>query len=80
MYVQHCDFRLRRNLKNFKSFNGLFVLLDRELFAIFGRAYGLPMLKTLGVIKGGILVGNDMRRDFFESFDGTGDKHFFFNH
>lgn len=34
--------------------------------------------ENIGVLKGGILVGNDMRRDFFENFDGTGDKHLFF--
>lgn len=77
-YVQHCDFRLRRNLKNFKPFNELCILRDKELFAIFGQAYGLPVLKTLGVLKDGVLIGNDMRRGFFEDFDGAGDRHLFF--
>ena len=77
-YIQHCDFRLRRNMKNFKPFNELCILRNKELFAIFGQAYGLPVLKTLGTLKNGILVRNDMRGDFFESFDGVGDKHLFF--
>ena len=48
------------------------------MFAIFGQAYGLPVLKTLGVLKDGVLIGNDMRRVFFEDFDGAGDRHLFF--
>lgn len=58
-YIQHCDFRYRRNKKNFKPFNEVCILRNKELFSVFGNAYGLNVVDSIGILKSGILTMRD---------------------
>lgn len=50
-YIQHSEFRVKRNKRNYTPFNWANVLRDKELFAIVGESYGIPTIKTIGILK-----------------------------
>lgn len=62
-YIQHCDFRHKRTVKNSKPFNELCILRDKEYFSIFGQAYNLPVLKTVGIFENGMIYSNTGKED-----------------
>lgn len=58
-YIQHSEFRAIRNKKNYTQFNWVNVLRDKELFAIVGESYGIPTIKTIGILKNNTVYVKD---------------------
>lgn len=63
-YIQHADFREKRNRKNNNPFNWTNVLRDKELFAIVGDTYEMPIIKTIGILKSSNLYFNDGKSSY----------------
>lgn len=57
-YIHHYEFRTKRDRKNFKPYNEICILRDKELFSIFGEAWNMPVVKTIGILENAFITTN----------------------